>query len=73
VYSLNTVLVGAYPLNTVLVGEYPLNTVLVGAYPLHTVNTLYSLNTYLEGPVRTENFRYYLGKLWPCLFLRLLI
>jgi hypothetical protein len=51
VYPLNTVLVGAYPLNTVLVGEYPLNTVLVGAYPLYTVNTPYSLNTYLEGPL----------------------
>jgi hypothetical protein len=51
VYPLNTVLVGAYPLYTVLVGEYPLNTVLVGAYPLYTVNTPYSLNTYLEGPV----------------------
>jgi hypothetical protein len=44
VYSLNTVLVGAYPLNTVLVGEYPLNT----------VNTPYSLNTYLEGPLIHE-------------------
>jgi hypothetical protein len=51
VYPLNTVLVGAYPLNTVLVGEHPLNTVLVGAYPLYTVNTPYSLNTYLEGPL----------------------
>jgi hypothetical protein len=65
VYPLNTVLVGSYPLNTVLVGEYPLNTVLVGAYPLYTVNTPYSLNTYLEGPIKNHTNRVSKTELFP--------